>query len=233
MNRLRQMLSLPQLAFLGSALLLLSWLYSQSTAIDAENHLTFVSALRGIKQLDANLNQDVLRTRYNLLTHYDLFVRNLDQLRALAKPLSEEPLASHLKTLDPGLTKAVISLSNSAERKANLIETFKSHNAVLKNSLRYFPTAATHLISHSQRSQQVHLYQEAENLQRDVLALNLISSQDTDSDIRARLSRLRALLPALPAELAAETVSVVNHAETILRTKHEVDALTSQILMAR
>ena len=169
MLRPHTLLSWRQAILLGCAVLLISWLYTQSTAVDPQQHLNFVSTVRTIKQLDANVNQDVLRARYNLLAHYDTFVATLDQIHALARPLAREPFASYLNELDPGLKEAVRALNTAADAKAAQIERFKSRNAVFKNSLRYFPLASEQFIEHCIEARQTDLRREAEHLQRRVL----------------------------------------------------------------
>ena len=137
---MRKLISLRLILLLAAAIGVLSWLYSKSTAVEPEKHLAFVSGMRSIKQMDANLNQDVLRARYNLLVHYDPFVSTLNQLHTLSSLFSREPFTSYLRDLDPNLQKQILMLEAATEAKAAQVEQFKSRNAVLKNSLRYFPT---------------------------------------------------------------------------------------------
>ena len=229
---LPNILSWRQAMLLGGAILLLSWLYAKSTAVEPEKHLHFISTIRSIKQLDANLNQDVLRARYNLLVHYDSFVSTVDQLRALVEPLALEPSASYLNELDPALTQTAQALNRIADSKAAQIERFKSHNAVLKNSLHYFPVLTGQLIQRCNAARQVTLCDEVEHLQREVLVFNLIGSQNQETEIQHRLNSIRAFLPTQSASLADEAITAVSHTENILRTKREVDRLTDSILTA-
>lgn len=227
--RLHGLFPWRQAIVLGGAVFLLSWLYTKSTAVEPENHLHFISTIRTIKQLDANLNQDVLRARYNLLLHYDAFVSTLDQLRAKTQPLTQKQSTDYLDKLDPTLKEAAFTLNRTVDDKTTQIEQFKSHNAVFKNSLHYFPILTSQLIEHSDTAKLTVLSHETERLQREVLVFNLIAGLDQETEIRQHLNRIRAILPSLTGSLAEETRAAINHTEAILRSKRIVDSLTSRI----
>ena len=59
------------------ALIVVTLLYGQSRIADPEIHQRSVENLRLFAQLDATLNQDILRSRYRLLRHYDPLVATL------------------------------------------------------------------------------------------------------------------------------------------------------------
>ena len=218
-----------QAIVLGGAIFLLSWLYTKSTAVEPEKHLHFISTIRTIKQLDANLNQDLLRARYNLLLHYDPFVSTLDQLRALTQPLTGKRSTDYLDELDPALKEIALTLNRTVDEKTAQIEQFKSHNAVFKNSLRYFPILTSQLIKHSDTAKLSVLGDEIENLQREVLVFNLAEGPEQEAEIRQYLERIRTIQPSLSGPLAEEALAVINHTEAILRSKHIVDELTNLI----
>ena len=229
---MRKLISLRLFLLLAAAIGVLSWLYSKSTAVEPEKHLAFVSGMRSIKQMDANLNQDVLRARYNLLVHYDPFVSTLNQLHTLSSLFSREPFTSYLRDLDPNLQKQILMLEAATEAKAAQVEQFKSRNAVLKNSLRYFPTLTTQLLKQAKRAQQSGLFEAVNHIEQALLILNLTGGNDLEQVIRAELQQLHLLLPRLSPDLSAETQTLILHTETILTTKREVDMLADSILAA-
>lgn len=219
-----------QAAMLSAAVILLSWLYTKSTAVEPETHLHFISSLRIIKQLDSNLNQDVMRARYNLLHHYDYFVHTVDLLRAQTQPLFQKQSTDHLDKLDPVLKETVRALNKAVDEKTAHIEQFKSNNSVFKNSLHYFPTLTNQLIDQCDQAKQVILCHEIEHLQREILVFNLIHGPDQSTAIRQRLNHIQTLLPSLPGFFADETRAVISHTEAILHYKEIVDRLSTLIL---
>ena len=229
---MRKLLSLRLIILLAIAIGILSWLYSKSTAVEPEKHLAFVSGMRSIKQLDANLNQDVLRARYNLLVHYDPFVSTFNQLQALSSSFSHEPFTRYLQDLDPALQRQVLLLKAAIEDKAMQIEQFKSRNAVLKNSLRYFPTLTTQLLKEAKQSQQTQLFEAVNQIEQAILILNLTGGTELEQTVQAKLKQLQGLLPRLPNNFVVEIHTLISHTETILTTKREVDTLANNILSA-
>jgi diguanylate cyclase (GGDEF)-like protein len=204
----------------------------QTTAVEPEFHLAFVSSIRIIKQLDADLNQDVLRSRYNLLVNYDSFVSTLDKIKARTVQLKNEPFTAYLQSLDPFLKQAVITLDAQIDAKTEQVEQFKSRNAVLKNSLRYFPMAADRLIENCKRIRNDAFCFELTHFQRDVLVLNLSAGHELEEDIRQHIKLVRQQSQRLIKPLAEEAEFVFMHADTILQAKHDVDTMTASILSA-
>ena len=80
---------------------------------------------------EASLHRDVLQARAGLLRDYDSFV---SAVRAMQDAVVR--LRSHAQTegLDPG---PVDRLASAVEQQEELIERFKTSNALLQNSLSY------------------------------------------------------------------------------------------------
>src|SRR5882672_1492470 len=126
------------------AALLLTFLFLQQRPVDARQHDRFTADLQLFKELDAEINRDVLKSRYNLMSSYDPFVQKLDEMRRIENDLHVLPSfisQREKKELQPLVDRQSELLS----RKQHLLETFKSDNAVLKNSLRYFPVLTAEL----------------------------------------------------------------------------------------
>src|SRR5580658_5230094 len=106
--------------------------------VDPRQHDRFLSDLQRMKQLDAEINRDLLNSRYELLSSYDPFVQKLEEMRRAGADLQPVPAfiaGSRRQEIEQLLQRETEALSE----KARLVETFKSKNAILKNSLRYFP----------------------------------------------------------------------------------------------
>ncbi len=64
----------------GSALLL-TFLFMQQRPVDPRQHHRFMNDLNRMKQLDTEINRDLLESRFELLGSYDPFVQKLDEMR--------------------------------------------------------------------------------------------------------------------------------------------------------
>lgn len=113
------------------------WLYRHSANIDAAQHQRILALSEQVKQLDARWNVDVLRSATDLNKDYDPLVRPLLEWPGLREQLRSESSALHLDAVDASLKR----VDELVAQKAVLLNQFKARNAVLKNSLRYLPTA--------------------------------------------------------------------------------------------
>src|SRR5437660_10563333 len=78
--------------------LLLTFLFFQQGAVNSGQHSRFTSDLRLMNELDAEINQDLLKSRYEMLGSYDPFVVRLrkmqsvrDNLRAITWFIKRSP----------------------------------------------------------------------------------------------------------------------------------------------
>ncbi len=112
-------------------LLLTTWLSLSALNSDAERFDRALSALDGISATESDLRRDVLSARAGLLRNYDPLVQERDALDALLAQLRGADD-------DAAVAAAIEDLAGSVSRQEGLIETFKSNNALLQNSLTYF-----------------------------------------------------------------------------------------------
>jgi hypothetical protein len=106
------------------------------------NYFEKVVLLRQLKQLDAGWERDVLRSRMGVETNYDSLVDPLVEFSQLQSELEHE-MPNRLNTANSATLMTLVSNVHQAiEDKTRLIEHFKSHNSVLRNSLAFLPTAA-------------------------------------------------------------------------------------------
>jgi hypothetical protein len=171
----------------AGGLLLLTFLFVQRRPVDSAREDRIRRDWRRMKQLDAEINFDLLGSRYDLLRSYDPFVQKLDEIRAAQADLEQIPsfIRGRRKTqLEQLLNRGSAILSE----KARLVETFKSENAVLKNSLRYFPVlmAETSLAA----AKDPRLEDRLAILLRDILLYDLTPHSDLTGALNAEVALL-------------------------------------------
>jgi two-component system sensor histidine kinase/response regulator len=111
-------------------------------------------------------------------------------------------------------------------QKARLVETFKSKNAILRNSLRYFPVLIKE-VSHAAAGNRL-LQDHLANLLRDVLLYDLTPHSSAAGALNAQLGLLNRSAVRRP-KLAALLSSVRAHATTIATVKPQVEAVTEEL----
>jgi len=213
---------------LGSlaALLLLGWLYQQSALVNPNLHVRTVAHFEQLRQQDAQLNQYVLQSRYNLLRNYDPVVTSQQRINELLNALQQDK-PDYFSPGETPIQQEFARYRKLFEAKFALVEAFKSHNAVLRNSLRYFPLAVQHLID-----------LPGGDPRRDALLHNLLESvllfDNTPSDgHQLHIEQVMAQLLQLEAPNTEAMGMLARHVGIILEFQRDVNQYTRDITQAQ
>lgn len=230
-------MSIRQAAMFGAAIIALSFLYYKTQAIDLERHGRTEQTLRDIKQWDAQLKQDILRTRTGLLNHYDTLVDTSKALKSAYQKLIEKPSAIPALFDAASAGKLFPSLDAFGDdwnnRTINL-ERFKSKNAILKNSLSFLPVAAGMLTDRFQPSgQPLEVAETLNRVIRDTLIFNLSGSEALLRGLEGETIKLLQSANALDEETREEIDNILLHVAVILEQKPELDELVADLTSAR
>jgi signal transduction histidine kinase/ActR/RegA family two-component response regulator len=205
-------------------LLILTYLLLQSATPDPVLHERALTALHQLEMNNAELDQDLLRARAGLLPHYDSLVQTvnglygaLETLRAGGEAAYGEATADINRQLE-GLTAAVTY-------QETLVETFKSDNALLQNSLLYFSHVSQELNSRMGNSQQARAV-ELGTLANTMLRFIHNPQEGAAQEVTASLDRLLRL-PGAP-----EIRTLVAHGSLIVAMLPQVNGVLSQLLTA-
>ncbi len=174
------------------------YLYTHSHTISADLQNITLGRLKDLKQLDSSLNVNLLRSQTDINKSYDPLTQPLREFEDILKLLSDE--AGILK--DPELLKGVEEIRDAINAKMALIDRFKAQNALLKNSLRYIPTAQKDIQDQMRAKRDANALQTARLTQDaprafDQLDKLLASSNHTDTEaskrqINAAVTQLRS-----------------------------------------
>jgi signal transduction histidine kinase len=121
---------------------ILIFLYTQSQGINSDAYNRVNDNLRSLKQLDAEWNVDVLRSKVGSNQHYDPLTSPQKLILALKDDIGV--LTSQLEHSD-SILPTVNKFQEAIQSKLNLVEDFKSQHAIFKNSLSFLPTAVEQL----------------------------------------------------------------------------------------
>jgi signal transduction histidine kinase/CheY-like chemotaxis protein len=189
----------PVVVFVSFLLLLLTWLLLSGLNFNSTRFDQQLEALDHFSRLERALNREVLTARAGLSRNYDELARLTDayddsvhQLRDAASSDTEEEAA-------------IAVLAAGAHRQQNLIEQFKSRNALLRNSFLYFGMFSARLAA-SDRSPVV---AAATTLSAAMLHLTLDTSPAAARDVKDRLEQL-ARLPDPGADAASIQAAIAH-----------------------
>jgi signal transduction histidine kinase len=122
----------PAAVIVPLLILLLTWLSLRAVNPDAELFDRALGELNAFATIENALYRDVFTARSGTLRNYDPLVREIAALdRSLAR-------LRGTAAIDAETTAAVDQLSASVGRQEELVERFKSDNALLHNSLAFF-----------------------------------------------------------------------------------------------
>ena len=215
---LRWVYALAALALIA----VLVFLVLQTRAINLNASNEIIGTLRNLKQVDAEWNVDVLRAKTGLSSNYDQVASPLPLIAQLEKQLNETTSEYWLgKQASVSRMQPLIErFGKLMEQKIAAIEHFKSQNAILQNSSRFLPIAATDLAQALRQSAlPANSKQHAEELLNHLLANSMSYSQTPDSALRELVSENAGALQNLAQtdDLRELADTFVAHVNTMLR----------------
>lgn len=230
----------PVLAMLALAAGLagLGVLVYQTSKGDAGLRARANAYLRDLKEIDAEWSLDVLRSKSEINKNYDPVsepLRDVDKIQGTLGDLAKQIDATALRG-------PVVVLAQSFAEKVELIDNFKMQDSLLKNSLRFLPTAVSELKAQLQlmresdgakKSDAASSIAEIERIAdatlTNVLRYDLSASPDIKAEVERLLSQLLDHSAALPEDVAAQAAVIVNHSRVVLQQKSGEDEVLAGI----
>ncbi len=208
------------------AVSLMTFLYVMTQSVDDKRYNEMVDHMSNLKQLDANLSRDVLRSRTELLSHYDPLVTWERQLHEVFRQL-EVGLNSIYSQEKNDIDQNLTALHEALLMKAKMLESFKSHNAILRNSLHYIPTLTDELMADiAELGVDTATVILLSDMVRGVLSYN---SQASDalrfSYVTAYAEMMEQEVERYPVEFRDKISRLVHHVRVVVDEKSVVDDL--------
>src|SRR4051812_40386784 len=159
---------------------MLVFLYLKTEAVDPARRNTVNGALHDLKQVDAEWNVELLRSKTWLAKNYDAVTQPQSVTLRLESAIATQA------ALDSRVGDAQAQLKKALETKIDLVDQFKAQNAITRNSLRFIPSATADLKARAgqaadaapaKRAQMAALSESAEQILIETLKLD--SSSDS------------------------------------------------------
>lgn len=212
----------------------LAFLYAKTQHRGESDYFENVALLRHVKQLDAQWELDVLKSKIGINVHYDPLADSLMELSQLLERL-ETAIQTQAHDETAVLVQGGAMLRQAIQEKSVLIERFKSNNAVLRNSLVFLPTAAVDIqpsVSATHSSPALESGSVLGSVNKLLLASMLFSQSASDerkAEIEAELNQLDIGKRLLAPEQRDRVEVFGAHVRTILREQGVVNGLLSSI----
>ncbi|SDU35471.1 MULTISPECIES: DAHL domain-containing protein [Pseudomonas] len=190
--------------------------------------------IREIKQLNSQWDSEVLKARIALTHNYDPLVAPLKEINDLWAQLErresqnthEDP--AHWQSSQDAYRQAI-------QEKARLVEQFKSHNAVLRNSLAFLPTAEDDIqaqflaLTDGDKLLQQSIATDTYDVLLSSLEFAQVTSDDKAADILVGLNKLAINKLSLPESFQVPVEILSKHISLILREQPVVNDLLERI----
>jgi len=220
---------------------MLGFLILKTQAFDIRRQQEMQGLLNQMKQVNSDWNVNILSSSQGLISDYDPLTEHAAEMLALEQQFVE---------LNGGQDTAA-ELHRRLDEKIDAVDSFKGQNAVLRNSLRYIPTAYDEVAQMYQalpgnEETLAGIDQQSQTVLSLLLRYNLFPDATVKQMVDAALAQLNesrsaafASLTEIPSGDVAdpsqvreffERVSMFsNHAGTILRQREAVNALLNEI----
>lgn len=212
----------------------LGLLYWKSEAYSASTHTHISEDLRQLEALDAEWNLDVWRSKDGVTSDYDKLSSPQEKLMKLLGELSSQ--LAHID--DAALSKAQGDLKLMIDKKLSLVESFKSQNSVLKNSLKFIPAANSELqqtiaderFKNPNKSKNyAPLSELCDTLLTETLKYNLSPDSDTKTNVEVSISYIESIQSTYSDTIVEQVDGLLAHARIILRQREREDTLLKEI----
>ncbi|WP_434608904.1 DAHL domain-containing protein [Pseudomonas sp. R1-7] len=219
------------LAFIGVLLAsILLFMYIQSGAQQAASHIESRDLIRLLKQQDGIWDNEVLKSRIALSHNYDPLVSPLYEMARLWQRLDaiESEPGRHAPTLWATQRDEYLK---AIKEKTRLVEQFKSHNAVLRNSLAFLPTAEDDIqrqfaqLSDIEKLELHNVAIDTYDLLLATLEFAQITTREQAAEVLLGLNQLDANKDRLPTGLVGSVDILRRHIALILREQPLVNQL--------
>ena len=203
------------------ALLIFVALIVQSLGVSNENNQRYLATIAQERQVEGILQQNILRSRYSLQTSYDPLVTAVKQQKRLQQELTQIPSFISRQ----GKIQLQRQLEDSQQillQQEDLLERFKSQNAVLQNSLAYFPQLLKEVKQEQTASPQI--TDRLEAMLNDVLIYTLSTDFQLEANLRTQIEQLNQ--QTKQDSLAQLSLA---HAQIILDQKSQVDQIIKDV----
>jgi diguanylate cyclase (GGDEF)-like protein/PAS domain S-box-containing protein len=221
---------LTQLIVGAAVAVVLSVLYVKTQTTDLLVHNHVVDSLRQLRQIDSNFNQAILKTRYGGLNHYDPLVASVRHLNTMLQGVKDADVAIYRQGYGE-IDTHLDDLTRLIAAKTAMVERFKSHNAILKNSTRFLPLGVKQLLAAlASEGLPITLTNPISNLLAQTLSYSVTADETFKAEVARAIEELNLQLGRYPADTLPHIEDMVAHTRVVLREKPAVDDMVRNLI---
>ncbi len=210
---------------------LLGFLFNKTRGVDFDDHNEIIGNLRQLKQIDAEWNIDVFKSKMGINNNYDPVAQPLPLIRDLQTGLTQKTTQS----VDSNeLLTMLKSFQEAMSNKVSLIERFKSQNSIYRNSTNFLPTSADEVIATAKRvglsgAKLAELEATVAAIFSQTLTYNLTPDVALKEKIATEVTTLQRKSDQYPAEVRESFDVLLAHIGTTLRQQEVGASLLNEL----
>ncbi|MFJ2486048.1 DAHL domain-containing protein [Pseudomonas sp. NPDC087639] len=212
----------------------LLFLYLKSRTEQTMTYTESRDLIRQIKQQNALWENEVLKARVAISYNYDPLVSPMNEMTRLWQRFDSLE-SGHGRNDSAQWSVAHEGYRQATQEKIRLVEQFKSHNALLRNSLAFLPTAEDDIhaqlanLSDFDKLQLQNIITDTYDLLLSALEFSQVTSAEKAADIEVGLNKLAVNAQRLPEDFQAPIRIMSNHIKLIAREQPLVNQLLESI----
>ncbi|POA58232.1 MULTISPECIES: DAHL domain-containing protein [unclassified Pseudomonas] len=217
----------------GALIMALGFFYLKMVTGPSTNYALSRDLVGHIKQLNAQWETEVLKARIAITHNYDPLVSPVQQINQIWIQFDQVSRQPHSNP--QAWRTSQEAFLQAFREKAALVERFKSHNSILRNSLAFLPSAEDDIqrqlsdLDDQQRMSQQNIAIDTYDLLLSSLEFAQVSSDDKAADILVGLNKLAVNKERLPEAMHDPVEILSNHVSVILREQPIVNDLLDRI----
>jgi len=213
--------------FLGVFVAVLTWLFFLAEKVSPEQHFAYTQKLRDLGDFDARVDGQILANRLEQVRNFDAITEYMHRAELLAGEVGDAP--GFLSLEDRTTVAAAASdLVAAMSRKAALVDQFKRDNAILRNSISFFPIAtSTFLDTQLLTTLPGSMRDPVGKYTREVLAFAHAPTQEGGERVVAARDELAGAALGAPQKHLID--NIIRHGDNIGKRLSSLDALMAEI----
>jgi len=203
----------------GALLTFLGW---QARGIDLVSNNSIRGHLAALRELPPQIDRELLVQRYEVLPDYDRIATMINEVEAQMRGLQDSLDAAGFSSSD-AVTLAARQLQAQLQLRGALVEDFKSHNSVLKNSLNYIVHYTDDVYS-GRRPMDSAMRLRIQELQREIL-LQHLTRVDGSKHLGSEIDEFSALIRASSSDPEPGLTLLLDHARMLVNLEQDLTGL--------
>ena len=198
-------------------------LYAMANDNGEQQYRKSIGTVQQIQRLSSDWSIEVARVRADPFADFDSLAAFIPRMARLKETLADT--AQRIPDLPDRLADSVNAYVSAVDAKEERVERFKTGYAVVRNSARYLPIAASNVTQLAGEAKDQAVAQSVAGLIREVELYLATPSEESRLRLLKEIEKLRKASVAYPPSLANTLANLFSHAEVLVNKQAPTEEL--------